>query len=440
MSKKEFISRSLGFVLLAFLLLVLWSDASGQATDKYVGACASQANCILEQNVSWANGNQIWRFTAWQPNESIRIWILNRNTSSAHNTQTVQVFLTDDSTATSLTTQADRWVQAGVTDNSTTGAQCANVAANNPAGAPGANGKATCYTTGMYAVQIAVRITGAAAAGGSPDTFDLGIVQQPSVYPGGPQPGGSDTSGEGTRFATTVNAADDGTSNNTQVKKLSCIPDPTSGLPVNFNCVPPFAIMGYSNQGAGGGSWERIRTIESILGSGLAAQYTGVLATIPSFTVDQNFQNSPRAGAAQSSTNATQSGTAGTTLPGMQITTGPAAWTAATQAATASQCTASVAAGGAGVRHCATGYSMCIVATAAQTQLFVNLRDGASGAGTVKWNSMVAGTIGNPSCINQEFSAGPICGTAATAMTVELSAATAGTDGCASSIKGYDVQ
>lgn len=189
MRKTELISRIFGLLVLALLLTWLAEDANGQATDTYIGACASQQSCTLATNVSWAGGNQVWRFTAFQPDESIRIWILNHNPTNAHTSQTVQVWITDDSTVPSLLANSDRWVQACVTDNATTGAQLKNVAANNPVAAPGANGKATGYTVGMYAVQVAVRIIGAAAQAGNPDTFDIGIVQQPTTYPSGQQPG-----------------------------------------------------------------------------------------------------------------------------------------------------------------------------------------------------------------------------------------------------------
>lgn len=145
-------------------------------------------------------------------------------------------------------------------------------------------------------------------------------------------------------------------------------------------------------------------------------------------------------GRSQSSASATSSANAtGTTLPGMAVTTGPATWTVAVQATTASNCSASLPAT-ATTRHCAVGVVGCVSDTAAQPQLFLNLRDGATGAGTVKWNVLLDGTAGTSSCIPHEFAAGPICGTINTAMTLEFGAATAATNGCTTTIRGYDVQ
>lgn len=148
---------------------------------------------------------------------------------------------------------------------------------------------------------------------------------------------------------------------------------------------------------------------------------------------------SPASIKVQSAANAASSSNAtGTTLNGMPITTSPANWSVPVQGS-ASNCSASVAAT-ATTQHCATGVEACIVATIAQTQLFVNLRDGATGAGTVKWNAILADTAGIGSCVVHEFAGGPICGTINTAMTLELSGATGAGNGCALTVKGYDVK
>lgn len=81
------------------------------------------------------------------------------------------------------------------------------------------------------------------------------------------------------------------------------------------------------------------------------------------------------------------------------------------------QASASVAAGGATVRHMAAHCSGSIATVAAQTQVNLNLRDGATGAGTILW----AGTILCPISTQCALDSGPIniIGTAATAMTCE---------------------
>lgn len=177
------------FILILFMVLFAVT-AHGQET--YVSACATKPACTLTQSsgpVSWANGNQVWIVPLQNGTNSVRIWIRNLNTTSAHTGQAVSVFLTDDPNASSLLTQSDRWTPTLITDNNLIGAQCSSVAINNPTAITGTNGKATCYVSGMFGGSIAVRITGAVAAAGSPDTFELGVYQGLG-YPSGPQPGG----------------------------------------------------------------------------------------------------------------------------------------------------------------------------------------------------------------------------------------------------------
>lgn len=83
------------------------------------------------------------------------------------------------------------------------------------------------------------------------------------------------------------------------------------------------------------------------------------------------------------------------------------------------QASASVAAGSATVRHMAARCSGSIATVAAQTQINLNLRDGATGAGTILWAGTILCAISSP-CV---LDSGPIntIGTAATAMTCEWS-------------------
>jgi hypothetical protein len=106
---------------------------------------------------------------------------------------------------------------------------------------------------------------------------------------------------------------------------------------------------------------------------------------------------------------------------------------------TATQATATKAAGAAGVRHVCTGFTVTIAAAAAPTAAFVtiNLRDGATGAGTIISTltlavPAVAGT-------SQVHHVGPlnVFGTAATAMTLETSAATGTSVSASVTLYGY---
>lgn len=90
--------------------------------------------------------------------------------------------------------------------------------------------------------------------------------------------------------------------------------------------------------------------------------------------------------------------------------------------AAATQATISKAAGAAGVSNVATllSYSIYTGATA-QTIIVIALRDGASGAGTILWSKSLA--LPANSVISESIPLPHLVGTAATAMTVEFSAA-----------------
>lgn len=120
-------------------------------------------------------------------------------------------------------------------------------------------------------------------------------------------------------------------------------------------------------------------------------------------------------------------------LSGWSVTSAPAA---------ATQATASRAAGAAGVRHVATAISIVVAggaaAPAAQVLTF-NLRDGATGAGPVlaSWTVGVEAVAGKSVTINLDGLAIP--GSAATAMTLEGSAAPGANTFESVVLTGYDV-
>ena len=346
------------------------------------------------------------------------MYVHNNNATSAHTGQALQIFQTGSPTVSNLSSNADQWAQDTVTQNNVAGASCNNLNANAPL-TPGASGTGTCYVITMAAAQVAIRMTNTGAQAGSPDTFDISVVQIVG-YPGGPTPGADSSAGGGTNLDVLQNFTNGITS--APPKILECI---QAG--VLLGCSPALAISVSSSIG------------RSVVGSAQTSTATGSdsLAVVQKIQDNQTGLVQP---VSQSSTNATAStNTTGTTLPGVQIVTGPATWSVPVQATTASNCSASVAAT-ATTRHCAVGVEACVSATAAQGQLFINLRDGATGAGTVKWNGLIAGALGTFGCVVHEFAGGPICGTINTAMTLELSANTAATNGCALTVRGYDVQ
>jgi hypothetical protein len=111
-------------------------------------------------------------------------------------------------------------------------------------------------------------------------------------------------------------------------------------------------------------------------------------------------------------------------------------WAVYHQPAAATQATISKAAA-TGKRHVATSITVCVSAVAAQGTLIFNLRDGATGAGTIVWTARLMGPAASGQCV----SSGPlaITGTSNTAMTLESAAAPAATNFATVSLAGYTV-
>lgn len=87
-------------------------------------------------------------------------------------------------------------------------------------------------------------------------------------------------------------------------------------------------------------------------------------------------------------------------------------------------------------RHVATSVTVCLGATAAQTSLIFNLRDGATGAGTILWSVRLSGAASTNSCV-----AIPVWipGSVNTAMTLESAAAPAATNFATVALTGVDL-
>lgn len=103
--------------------------------------------------------------------------------------------------------------------------------------------------------------------------------------------------------------------------------------------------------------------------------------------------------------------------------------------AAATQATISRAAA-ANTRHVATSVTVCLNAVAAQAAPVVfNLRDGATGAGTIKWSVSLVAPAGSAQCVTAPLS---IPGSTNTAMTLESAAAPAASNFVTVAISGYD--
>ncbi len=129
----------------------------------------------------------------------------------------------------------------------------------------------------------------------------------------------------------------------------------------------------------------------------------------------------------------------GATAGNGALMTRPADWAVNNVAGAAAQATISKAAGAAGVKHVCTSISgqISTVGTAQAAQLVFNLRDGATGAGTVLWS--VGISLATNSTWGFYLSGLNIIGTAATAMTLETAAAPVAAAFASVALTGYDV-
>lgn len=122
---------------------------------------------------------------------------------------------------------------------------------------------------------------------------------------------------------------------------------------------------------------------------------------------------------------------------GGAIAAGPGQWAIQHSPAADTQATITRAAGGAGVRHVCTGVQAFLTGTGAANGIAVNLRDGASGAGTILWSGRLFNDVNLPRT-SIELTGLNIVGSANTAMTLEFAAAPAGGAIGSVSLQGYD--
>jgi len=135
-----------------------------------------------------------------------------------------------------------------------------------------------------------------------------------------------------------------------------------------------------------------------------------------------------RSGAGGNMTSATTSNNSAMTVPAGE-------WYVTHTPAAATQASASKSAGGGNVRHVARSITACISAVNAQGDITINLRDGATGAGTVMWTCRLAAAAGTSACCPSPSMA--VIGTANTAMTLETSAAPAAGNFASVTLTGF---
>jgi hypothetical protein len=133
---------------------------------------------------------------------------------------------------------------------------------------------------------------------------------------------------------------------------------------------------------------------------------------------------------------------AGVQIPSLSIMTEKGArWDVLSTPAAGGQGTASKTAGTNGARHVAdcVSYSAGAIAAPAATALQINLRDGATGAGTIIWSKTVTIPATAAPHYDGNFCGLNLIGAANTAMTLEFSAALAN-ESQSVTLTGYDVQ
>lgn len=114
-------------------------------------------------------------------------------------------------------------------------------------------------------------------------------------------------------------------------------------------------------------------------------------------------------------------------------------WSETDQPASNVQAIATKAAGAAGVRHVSTHVTMCLTSfNGPVIATRVNLRDGASGAGTVLWSAelFLPGSTVDATCIITPIT---VIGSTATAMTLEFQVAPGAANGESVTLTGYSV-
>lgn len=121
---------------------------------------------------------------------------------------------------------------------------------------------------------------------------------------------------------------------------------------------------------------------------------------------------------------------------GAALVSSPGEWAIQHTPAAATQATISRAAGGAGVRHVCRSITCSVAAVNAQGQIIVNLRDGATGAGTILWSAQFILAAGTSDRIT--LTGLNIVGSANTAMTLEVAAAPAAGNFASVALTGFD--
>jgi len=216
-------------------------------------------------------------------------------------------------------------------------------------------------------------------------------------------------------------------------------------------------LMGSGNYLYNGATWDRTRSANAahgttgtgVLGTGVmghnGTNFYRIYATVSGATVTANWEGLQVLGLAYAFNGTSFSrllvnaaaNIDDATQPNALMVANPGEWTALHTPAAATQATCSIAAGGAGVRHVCRSVSMSYYGSGgAAGPTLVHLRDGATGAGTIK-RSWYLGTSAANIVDHVDLAGLNIFGTANTAMTLEFAAAGAANTFQQVSMSGY---
>jgi hypothetical protein len=181
---------------------------------------------------------------------------------------------------------------------------------------------------------------------------------------------------------------------------------------------------------------EQIFQVPGMVCQEMQVGYNGVGAAPNTFSLDYLFDPPGTSSLGTSGANL------GSTMnEGVLLTEKGARWSTTSSPVVSLKATASQAAGASGIRHVADciSYSLGAIAAPAATRLTINLIDGASGGVTVLWTKTVAIPATAAPHYDGNFCGLNLIGTAATAMTLELSALLTN-EFESVTLTGYDVQ
>jgi len=215
-----------------------------------------------------------------------------------------------------------------------------------------------------------------------------------------------------------------------QMRPTVALSDNTDAQAVNTTRACPVLIN--RNYGFNGTTWDRLRSFANNADA-LAVSTLGTLG-VSSFSRAFNGTTYDRLRTTSAAT------VSATTQPFNLATAHPGEWSINHTPAANTQATITRAAGAAGVRHVCRSITVTLIglAAAAEATVLVNLRDGATGAGTILWSArlLVQGTVGRQETIT--LSNLNYFGTAATAMTLEFAAAGGANTFETVAVSGYD--